>query len=144
MPELEKSDVIKNLLNILIDISSRKTSRGHAIVTMDTVMKRLGNRYDFLKHIQINDNRFVEGEESVNVMSDIDSVDSTEMGRALNDIITTMHYSLGDKAGHFFIKELQRNLDDEYNVYMQNIGIDLALLQLEKEVKDLEKTTIKK
>ena len=41
MAELEKSEIVKNLLNVLIDISGRKTDRGHAIYTLDSVMKKL-------------------------------------------------------------------------------------------------------
>jgi len=141
---LENSELVKILLNILIDISSRKTDRGHAIYTMEGVMEKLKNKYIFLKNVQVTDNRFIENKELIDVSSGIDDIDSTEMGRAINDIITTMHYSLGDKAGHFFIKDLQRNLEDKYSSHIQELGVDLSILQLEKQVKDLEKTTIKK
>ena len=141
---MENSELVKILLNILIDISSRKTDRGHAIYTMEGVMEKLKNKYIFLKNVQVTDNRFIENKELIDVSSGIDDIDSTEMGRAINDIITTMHYSLGDKAGHFFIKDLQRNLEDKYSSHIQELGVDLSILQLEKQVKDLEKTTIKK
>ena len=144
MPELEKSAIVENLLNILINISGRKTDRGHAIITMDAVMKKLEDKYDFLKHVQIKDTRYIEDVDTVSVMSDINVVESSEMGRALQDIITTMDNSLGKDAGHFFIKELRTSLDDDYKTSMDDMGVDLSLMQLEREVKELEKSITRK
>ena len=144
MAELEKSKVVKNLLNVLIDISGRKTDKGHAIYTLDSVMKKLEVKYDFLKHVVIEDTRYVEGRNPIDVLSDINQVDSSKMGEAIHDIITTMDNSLGEDAGYFFIKEIRRNLDDEYKTSMDNMGVDLGLMQLEREVRNLEKSITKK
>lgn len=144
MPDLEKSDVIKNLLSTIINISGRKTNKGHAISTMDSLIKKLKTRFDFLKHIEIKDTRYSESEDPVSVMSDINAVDSSEVGKAINEIITTMDRSLGKNAGHFFIKEIQNTLGDDYNSSIKNMGVDLGLLQLEREVEDWEKITTQK
>ena len=144
MPELEKSAIVENLLNILINISGRKTDRGHAIITMDAVMKKLEDKYDFLKHVQIKDTRYIEDDDTISVLSDINVVNSSEMGKALQDIITTMDSSLGELAGHFFIKELRTNLDDDYKLSMSDMGVDLSLMQLEREVRELEKSITRK
>jgi hypothetical protein len=139
MAELKNSDVIENLLKTLINISSRKTSRGYALNTIDTVMKNLKDKYDFLKYIKIIDNRFIEDKEPINIMSDINNVKSDNVGKALNEIINTTQYSLGDKAGHFFIKEIRTNIGGDYSSIMKEMGVDLGLMQLEKEVNDLNK-----
>lgn len=144
MPELEKSAIVENLLNILINISGRKTDRGHAVFTLDAVMKKLEDKYDFLKHVKIKDTRYIEDVDTVSVMSDINVVESSEMGRALQDIITTMDNSLGKDAGHFFIKELRTSLDDDYKTSIDDMGVDLSLMQLEREVKELEKSITRK
>ena len=144
MPAFEKSDVFENVLKNLLDISGRKTSKGHAITTIDSVIKKLELKYDFLKNIKINDNRFVEDSEMISVMEDINHIDSDIMGKALNEIITNTHFSLGSNAGHFFIKELRSNLDGDYITVMKDMGVDLGLMQLESEIKDLGKTISKK
>lgn len=144
MPELEKSDIIKNLLTTLIDISSRKTTKGHAILAMDSLIKQLEIRFNFLKHVQIKDTRYLEGEDAVSVMSDINTVESADMGRAIYDIITTMNRSLGKDAGHFFIKEIQSTLSDEYNSSIRDMGVDLGLLQLEHEIEEWGKIITQK
>jgi len=144
MARLEKSDVVKNLLNNLISISGRKTDRGHAILILEDVMKKLENKYDFLKNVQIKDTRYIEDIDTIKVMPDINDVNSSDMGKALQDIITTMDSSLGENAGHFFIKELNNRLDDDNRNIINDMGVDLSIMQLEREVRDLEKTITRK
>ena len=144
MAELKNSEIMENLLNILINISGRKTDRGHAIFTLDSVIKKLEVKYDFLKHVKIEDNRYVEYVDPVSVMRDINKINLENMGEALHDIITTMDDSLGDDAGHFFIKEVRNSLNDDFKTSMDEMGVDLSLMQLEREVRSLEKSIMHK
>ena len=139
MPELDKSDVLKNVISTLINVSSRKTDLGFAISTMNSLIKQLENKYDFLKHVQIRDIRYSEENEAVSIVSDMNNVDPKDMGQAIHAIITTMNRSLGKNAGHFFMKEIQNNLGDDYNSTIKDLGVDLSLLQLEHEVSEWRK-----
>ena len=140
MPTPEKSDLMKNVLKTLISISSRKTDLPFALMTMEDLIKRLEPKYDFLKLVQINDD--VYNEETANivsVMSDINKVPPTEVGKALYAIIASLNRSLGDRAGHFFIKEIRNTLSDEYISVMKTMGVDLGMMQLEDEVMRLQR-----
>lgn len=131
---------MKNVLKTLISISSRKTDLPYAIMTMEDLIKRLETRYNFLKHIQINDSLYNENTtDFISVMSDINTVAPKEMGNALHAIIDSLNRSLGDKAGHFFIKEIRSTLNDEYLSVIKTMGVDLGLMQLENEVTRLER-----
>jgi hypothetical protein len=144
MVKSDKSEAVKNLLTNLITISGRKTDRGYAMITLDKVMRELENKYFFLKHVRIKDTRYIEDLDAIQVMPDINYVDSLEMGKALQDIITTMDNSLGENAGHFFLKELISRLDDSNKMIISDMGVDLSIMQLEREVKKLERTVAKK
>ena len=144
MPEVDKSEIMRRVLQTLIDMSGRKTTKGLAVIKMSTLITKLQDKYDFLKNVEIKDTRFVEFEDPVSVMSGINKAKSDDVGRAIHDIIKDMNDSLGDDAGHFFIKELRRNIGDDYSTVMEDMGVDLGLMQLEFEVnqmtKKLEKT----
>ena len=146
MPEVENSEVIRHVLETLMNISSRKTNTGHTFFVMESLMKKLEKKYDFLKHIEINDTRFLEAYEPVSVMTDIDSVETKDLGLAIHDIIMTLNNDLGKDAGHFFIKEVRNNIQDPINSTIEDMGIDLSLMQLEYEVNEMEKRlrTVKK
>jgi hypothetical protein len=139
MPEVEKSELVKRVLQTLIDISGRKTTKDLAVIKMTDLMKKLQNKYNFLKHVEIKDTRFIEFEDPVSVMSDIDGIESNVLGKALHDIIKDMNNSLGEDAGHFFIKELKRNIGDDFSTIMEDMGVDLGLMQLEFEVSQMTK-----
>ena len=135
IPELEKSDIMKNFLSKAISISGRKTSLGESVETIGTVIHDLEKRYDFLKHVQINDTRFSEpGSNTVVVTSGINSINSNDFGKAIQEIMTTVTHSMSKNAGYFFLKELQQRLGDDYYSTMKDMGVDLSLLRLETEV----------
>jgi len=145
MPIPKKSEIMKNVLRTLISISSRKTDMPYTIMTMDDLIKRLETQYRFLKHIQINNDFYNEQSgDVISVMSDINTVPPNELGQALHSIIDSMNRSLGENAGHFFIKEIRNKLSDEYLTVMSDMGVDLGLMQLESEINRLEREIIKR
>jgi hypothetical protein len=140
MPLPERSDLMKSILKTLISISSRKTDLPYAVMTIEDLIKRLETKYNFLKHVQINDDVYSETTSDViSVMSDINKVPPTELGKALHSIIDSMNRSLGENAGHFFIKEIRNTLSDDYLKLMNDMGVDLGLMQLESEITRLER-----
>ncbi len=145
MPVLKKSEIMKNVLRTLISISSRKTDLPYTIMTMEDLIRRLETQYRFLKHIQINDDFYNEQSgDMISVMSDINTIPPNELGKALHSIIDSMNRSLGENAGHFFIKEIRNTLSDEYLTVMRDMGVDLGLMQLESEINRLEREIIER
>ena len=140
---IENSEVMRKVLTTLINISGRKTTEGRAVFVMDSLIKKLEGTYDFLKHVEVTDTRFLEDGVFITVMSDLDSVSSTEVGTAIHAIIVTMTEMMGRDAGHFFMKEISRNIGDEYYSTISDMGVDLSLMQLEHEVNEMEKRLLK-
>jgi hypothetical protein len=140
MPSPERSDLMKSILKTLISISSRKTDLPYAVMTIEDLIKRLETKFTFLKNIQIHDDVYSETTgDVISVMSDINKVPPTELGKALHSIIDSMNRSLGENAGHFFIKEIRNTLNDDYLKLMRDMGVDLGLMQLESEITRLER-----
>ena len=142
--QIENSDIVKHILMNLFDISRRKTTEGYAFSIIDSSLKELERKYNFLKNVEIRDTRFSEDNYSVSVMSDINLISPNEVGKAIHDIIILTNNTLGKNAGHFFLKELSHNVGDDYRTIMRDIGINLDLMQLENEVAQLEKTIMRK
>ena len=132
--KLSNTNVIEQLITSVLDISGRKTSEGEAITAMNSVLESLHGHYDFLKGVEILDARYTEDDRSVSVHSTIEEIPSDEIGEVLHEIITKMHQTLGRRAGHFFMKELRRQVGDDFFLTMQDMGVDLSILQLENEV----------
>jgi hypothetical protein len=145
MPLPKKSDVMKSVLETLISISRRKTDLPYTIITIEDLMKRLESQYGFLKHVQINDDFYnEESGDVISVMSDINTVPPTQLGKAIHSIIDSMNRSLGENAGHFFIKEIRNKLSDDDLSIMKDMGVDLGMMQLESEIIRLERESTKR
>lgn len=139
MVEADNVNIMKNVVTVLISISGRKTDHGHAMMTMDALIKQLETQFNFLKNVHIRKKLYSESGELVSVMSYINVVKAAEMGKAIHALILTLHDSLGDSAGHFFIKEIKQTLGDEYVSRMKEIGVDFTLLQLDDEFTQMKK-----
>ena len=137
LPEIENSEIVRYVLQKVIDISSRKTTQGHAVTTMNNSLKKLEEKYNFLKHVEIKDTRYIEMLDPISVMSDIDNVQINDVGKALYDIIKTINSSLGKNAGYFFIKELKNTIDEDVYTVLEEMGLDLGIMQLESEVEEM-------
>lgn len=140
MPEIEKSEIMRHVLQTLIDISSRKTTQFQAVSTMSDLINNLRKKYDFLKNVEIKDTRFLEiDDEPVTVMKDINEVNPEDIGKALRDIIKTMNFALGKSAGHFFVRELKSRIRGDYLPAIEKMGLDLGLIQLEVEIEEMSR-----
>ena len=130
-PQKNNSEVVKHVLNTLINTIRRKWGEEYAVSTVSSLLKELETEYGFLQYIEIRDIRFLEGGERVTVMPNINAVLPTEVGKAFHIIISKLSLSLEDKDGYLLIKEFQHRVGSEYTSTIKAIGIDTELLLLE-------------
>ena len=140
---MENSKIIKDVLSTIISISGRKTTQSHAIYLLESTLNTLKKQYSFLENINVQDTTYIEDGEQISIMTEVNKVKENEMGSAVKDIITHLNLSLGDEAGHFFLKELSHKLNDESIVSLKNMGVDLDIMYLENQVSKMEKDILK-
>jgi len=134
MAELDNVQMMKNVMNALISTSGRKTDHGHAMMTMDTLIKQLEPQFHFLKNVHIQEKIYSESTEIVSIMSDINTVKPSDMGKAIHALIINLHEKLGDAAGHFFFKEIKQTLGDDNVSRMTAMGVDFTRMQINDEI----------
>jgi hypothetical protein len=135
MFKVENSDVITHVLSSLINVSSTKTSKAHAWLTMRTLLKNLEDNYNFLKYIEIDELKYFENNLNVvNITSDINYVESKEVGKAIQNLVEILKSHLGKKASYFFIREFREDLGEDYHSLIKNMGVDLRLVELQDEL----------
>ena len=140
---IENNKLIKEILNTIIDISGRKTTQSHAVYLLESTLKNLKDQYTFLDTINVQDTTYLEDGEPVSIMGEVNNITSKEIGIAVKDLITTLNRSLGDDAGHFFLKELSHKLNDESVDALKNMGVDLDIMHLEQQITKMEKNIFK-
>lgn len=131
MPQKNNSEIIKQVLNTLINTVRRKGGEKRAISMLSSLLKELESEYVFLQYVEVQDIRLLEEKERVIVMPNINAVLPTEVGKVLHIIILKLSLILEDKDGYFLIREFQQRIGNEYSAIIKTIGIDTELLLLE-------------
>jgi len=131
MSNLTNSEVVKHTLQALISKIGRRTSEGFAVITIDKILKELEAKYDFLKYIEVQNTIYSEGMGAVNILPDIDSVESSVFYKFINDLIRYAVRHLKRGADFFFIRELREAIDDIADLKLEQKGIDLRHMQVQ-------------
>ncbi|MBS3749199.1 MAG: hypothetical protein KGY65_01375 [Candidatus Thermoplasmatota archaeon] len=140
---IENNQVIKEVLNTIINISGRKTTQSHAIYMLESTLKNLKEKYSFLNNITVQDTTYLEEGDPISIMGEVNKITSKEIGPAVKEIITTLNTSLADDAGHFFLKELSHKLNGESLDALKSMDVDLDLMHLEQQISKMEKNIFK-
>ena len=136
---VNNSDIVRKTLISLIIVATSKTSDDYAWSSMKTLLKELKSNYEFLKYIKIGEIQTLDYSiDDIVISTDMNMVDSKEIGRALQDLIDLLKKKLGNKAGYFFLQEFKQILGEQYHSIIKDIGVDLRLIDLQNQLKGLD------
>jgi hypothetical protein len=137
------STLVTEIFTALYNISKRKTTEGYTFILLNSILEELQPKYPFLTQINLKDTRFIEEEDFISIDPTFNALPTPKICSALYDMLRTMNESLGKDAGPFFYKEISGKISDLTNETMQRNGIDLLIMQLEREIEELEKRIAK-
>lgn len=132
MAELRNSEVIGGILRTLYIVASRRTSQTFAATVIGAIIKTLEQNYEFMRYINIENPEYTNAEIVINISNEIDTVEPTKIGTAVEAIIRIVYMDLVGKTGLFFMKELKQQAGDQIITHLRNYGVDLSLLQTEQ------------
>ena len=130
MPELKNSQILKVVLTNLYIVIDEKTSQIFASAIMTAIIRAVEEKFRFLKSVDIR--KGSNPEEVVSVGSEVDSVDPVRVGKAVEAIVQIVYMDLKEKAGLYFIKQLEKNAGENIITHLQSVGVDLELLQIQQ------------
>jgi len=152
----DNSDVMKHVVKSFVNVISTKTSTAHAWLTMKVLLKKLGEEHSFLKQIDIVDRKFIAGFQPgmqplendpfiIDFLTDIDTVNPKDIGKAIQNLGDILKKNLGEKAGYSFLREFREDLGEYYCSMIRTMGVDFRIVELQDDVYGLEsqKYTIK-
>jgi len=134
-------------------VIGRRTNEKVAIEYIDDALKKLGTKYDFLKYITMKKAVYSGEMEAVGIDPKIDNIEKSNLGKALSDLIDVIiklvskdkEYDF-ENAEYYFLKEVQDEIGDEYDITLKEFGVDLDLKQSEfvLDMKEEAKARIRK
>lgn len=132
MSSLRNSEVLENVLRALFSVASRRTTQSFAAMVIGAIIKTLEQNYEFLRAVHIENPEYVNAEGIIKISSEIDTVDCTQVGKAIEAIIRIVYMDLVGKTGLFFMKELKDLAGEQIIAELKSYGVDLAILQTEQ------------
>jgi hypothetical protein len=132
MTDVKNSEVIGSILRALYAVASRRTTQSFATTVIGAIIKTLEQNYEFLRYVHIENLEYGNTDVIINISNEIDSVDPSKIGTAVEAIIRIVYMDLVGKTGLFFMKELKELAGEQIITELRNYGVDLALLQTEQ------------
>lgn len=132
MEEMNNSALIKYIVKALYTVASRRTTSKFADETLGSSIKTLEKKFDFLRHVSIDQKNLADGGFAVSVSSDIDLVPSSKVGKAIEALIRIVYSDLSEDAGLYFVTELKEYAGDDITKKIRDYNIDLDQVQLEQ------------
>ena len=130
MKEIENSDLIIEVLKALYTTVSRRTTQSFAVAVIDTIIRTIEERYDFLKYVQID--RSGELADFIDINPKLNDVHPAKIGKSIEAIVQVVYMDLREKAGVYFINEVKNNIDEDVIMKLRESGVDLELLMLQQ------------
>jgi len=132
MQNWKNSVLLESVLKALYTVASRRTSVRSAGEAIGSSIKTLENKYDFLKFVDANTKDISQGGFAINVSSEVNHIDSSQVGKAIESLIRVVYNDIGTEAGLYFISELKEHTGDEISKMISTMNVDLDQVQLEQ------------
>jgi len=132
--QLKKELVVKHVLIALVDVLSKSSNQNYAVMVVNNVLKKFELKFEYLKNIKISSENISEENKRVFVSPEIESVNSSELGRGIQKIVEDITFSLGDAAGPYFIKNFRKQLGKAYILRIEELGVNLHMIDLKRNL----------
>ncbi len=124
--EIQKSDVIRRLLKVLLEVLEKQTSKSFAISCLQQKIDKLRQSYPFLDYILINDIRYTLGPEELVVRQEINTVETQDLGEVMTLILQEIDNTLTDLGRNSIASDLKTRLTFEYLTKLKEMGVTIT------------------
>jgi hypothetical protein len=124
--EIQKSDVIRRFLKVLLEAVEKQTSKSFAIACLKQHIDKLRQSYPFLDFILINDIRYTFGPEEIVVQQQVNTIELQDLGKALTSILQETDKTLTDLGRNSIASDLRIHLTFEYLTRLKEMGVTIT------------------
>jgi hypothetical protein len=131
---IDYNALFNHIIKVIIEIISRTSSENNAITVVNSVLRTLDTKFEFIKNIQVEAAKD-QGEEShVVIGSNLDTISETDARRSIQNFLEGITEAGGEKINQGFIQEFKDSLDKKYFVKLEEMGVNLHMIELHKEM----------
>lgn len=133
--QIENAEVLRYTLKILFNILDHELGSNNSFSIIHELVSRLSIEYRVLKYVKINDIRSIQGVDVVTIAPEINEIEPTTVGVAIQKVIQEINNSYGEKrSGFSLIEKLKNSFNADYLFKLGKIGVNLDVIQFKKEL----------
>jgi hypothetical protein len=120
--------VLKKTLEVLVGlIQNSQIGLGAEIINNE--IEKIQPNHDVLKYIKVDNTKYSEGIEAFEIMPEIKSAETLEVGKAIKELIKQTYENIS-AANPSFLDDFKKQIGDEYLSEMEKMGINFHVLSL--------------
>ena len=132
--QLQQGRVVKHVLKALLEVLSDASAPCYAILMINGAIKKTSEDCEPLKYIEISSTSYSNGADAISILSEIETVRPSELGRGLQKMIEKLILTLGEEAGEHFIDRFKERLGKAYLLRIEEIGVNLHMVELRRNL----------
>ena len=122
--KMKNSEMVEIVISALNNIINQKFPGAQKTKTMINSIRKLGKKYDFLKHVEISDEPTSGGFYLIRSLPGINNAHPIDVAEAIQKIICDIGESLDWKDGESFIESLKREIGEKH-LALEGMGVNL-------------------
>ncbi|MCU0850793.1 MAG: hypothetical protein MUC80_05915 [Candidatus Thermoplasmatota archaeon] len=126
--------VFTHIIKTMIDIIGKSSSEDYAIFVLNTFLRKIELKYEFLKVIYVEPATKIGEMYLIKIAGNIDEISETDARRAIQQLLETISQSLGENIKHEFIQNFKNSLDKKYLMKLEDIGVNFHMIELHESM----------
>ena len=122
--KMKNSEMVEIVIGALNNIINQKFPGAQKTKTMINSIRKLGKKYDFLKHVEISDEPTSGGFYLIRALPGINNAHPIDVAEAIQKIICDIGESLDWKDGESFIESLKMEIGEKH-LALEGMGVNL-------------------
>jgi len=127
--EIKNDDILKYFFMTLFEFLDREIGRDSAYKNLVEVVTRFQTEYECLNYVKINDVRALIGVDSVIVDTEVNKIESSMIGAAIQKCVQELNNNFVDKGFISFMEKFRETLNSDYIFKIESIGVNLNVIQ---------------
>ena len=121
--------ILSEIFQVILGTVEKKISVDFGVKYIDAMITKLQEKHEILKYVKVDKTRSKEGINAIEIMPEINSAESYELGKAIKSILTRAQIDLKELTPAF-IKDFEKSMNKQYLSEIDKMGVNLHILEL--------------
>ena len=124
------SALFRQVIKTLIDVIEKTSSENYAIIAVNSFLRKLDPKYQFLKQIAVEPSVNKDELYHITISETFDKISETDARRAIQHLLALVSNTMGEKIGDEFIEEFKEALEKKYLLKLEELGVNFHMIEL--------------